>query len=242
MTTTPEVQSPHETTSSEEADARFRAEVRAFLDRVLPPHRRFQHHTLERQTLESTKWWHQTLAAEGWGAPSWPEAYGGTGWSERQRAIFMEECASAGAPLVSPFGLVMVGPVIYTFGTEEQKARHLPADPRCLRHVVPRLQRARRRLRPRVLEDPGGARRRPLCGQRPEDLDDPSPVGRVDFLPGSHQQRGSSSGGHFISSHRNELAGHRSAPHLHDRRHASPQRSLLYGRSGARRKPSGRRE
>jgi len=42
------------------------------------------------------------------------------------RAIFEDECAAAGAPRVFPTGLSMVGPVIYTFGTPEQKARYLP--------------------------------------------------------------------------------------------------------------------
>ena len=107
-------------------ETEFRAEVRRFLDEKLPPERRFSSHTLDRQKQETTRWWHATLAAHGWGAPSWPVELGGTGWSSEQRRIFEEECALAGAPLGSAFGIVMVGPVIYTFGTEEQKAQHLP--------------------------------------------------------------------------------------------------------------------
>ncbi len=123
---TTQVQSESAASSTPDDDAAFRAEVRAFLDRVLPPEKRFQEHTIERQTKEGVRWWHETLAAQGWGAPAWPKQYGGAGWTVRQQAIFSDECARAGAPLISPFGLVMVGPVIYTFGDEEQKARHLP--------------------------------------------------------------------------------------------------------------------
>ncbi|MEL7369774.1 MAG: acyl-CoA dehydrogenase family protein [Myxococcota bacterium] len=112
--------------SSTDEERSFRAEVRAFLDRALPPERRFKNHSLDRQTFDSTRWWHQTLAAQGWGAPSWPKAYGGTGWTVRQQSIFSEECAEAGAPLLSPFGLVMVGPVIFTFGSDAQKQKFLP--------------------------------------------------------------------------------------------------------------------
>ncbi|MCB1645918.1 MAG: acyl-CoA dehydrogenase family protein, partial [Pseudomonadales bacterium] len=70
--------------------------------------------------------WHQKLFRKGWIAPSWPVAFGGTGWSETQKHIYAEEAAMAGAPMIMPFGISMVGPVIYTFGTEAQKQQHLP--------------------------------------------------------------------------------------------------------------------
>ena len=35
--------------------------------------------------------------------------------------------ALAGAPMIMPFGIDMVGPVIYTFGTQAQKDQHLPS-------------------------------------------------------------------------------------------------------------------
>ncbi|MDX1581417.1 MAG: acyl-CoA dehydrogenase family protein, partial [Alphaproteobacteria bacterium] len=48
------------------------------------------------------------------------------GWTPTQQYIFANEMAQAGAPEVNPFGLKMVGPVIYTYGSEEQKKEHLP--------------------------------------------------------------------------------------------------------------------
>jgi alkylation response protein AidB-like acyl-CoA dehydrogenase len=41
--------------------------------------------------------------------------------------IFEEECAAADAPFLSYFGLRLLGPLIYTFGSDEHKARLLPA-------------------------------------------------------------------------------------------------------------------
>ena len=57
---------------------------------------------------------------------NWPEEYGGTGWSPVQKYIFANEMAAVNAPVIIPFGVSMVGPVIYTFGSEEQKQRYLP--------------------------------------------------------------------------------------------------------------------
>jgi alkylation response protein AidB-like acyl-CoA dehydrogenase len=68
----------------------------------------------------------QILDRQGWLAPGWPQAHGGTGWSAVQKHIFDEECFAAGAPKVVSFGLKMVAPVIIKFGTTEQKAHFLP--------------------------------------------------------------------------------------------------------------------
>lgn len=43
-----------------------------------------------------------------------------------QHFIFNAERGNAGAPAPIPFGVTMVAPVIYTYGTDEQKARFLP--------------------------------------------------------------------------------------------------------------------
>ena len=70
--------------------------------------------------------WHHALHQRGWAAPHWPKEYGGTGWTPMQRFIFENECARADAPPLSVFGLNLVGPTLYTFGTQAQKARYLP--------------------------------------------------------------------------------------------------------------------
>jgi alkylation response protein AidB-like acyl-CoA dehydrogenase len=68
----------------------------------------------------------QALQARGWFAVTWPAAYGGPGWDVTRRYIFEEEMDRAGAPNGIPMGVIYVGPVIYTFGTDEQRRRWLP--------------------------------------------------------------------------------------------------------------------
>ena len=104
----------------------FRDEVRAFIRDNLPPalaekSRRNIH--LDKDDFVT---WHKILHRQGWGAPNWPTEYGGPGWSPVQRYIFDEETAAADAPALVPFGISMVGPVIYTFGSEAQKKHYLP--------------------------------------------------------------------------------------------------------------------
>ena len=108
-------------------DLAFRDEVRAFLRGNLPE--RTKRQTAlgpTRVSKEQTREWHKILYNRGWIAPNWPVEQGGTGWSPMQKHIFDVEYEAAGAPRISPFGIMMVGPVIYTFGSDEQKAEHLP--------------------------------------------------------------------------------------------------------------------
>ncbi len=81
------------------ADRAFREEVRAFAHANLP--RDISEAMLHQKKVsrEQTVRWHKILHAQGWGAPSWPVEYGGTGWTAMQRLIFDDECALAGAPL-----------------------------------------------------------------------------------------------------------------------------------------------
>jgi alkylation response protein AidB-like acyl-CoA dehydrogenase len=108
------------------ADHAFRQEVKTFLRDHLPPRLARQQRSHSHLPKEDVVAWHQILQRHGWGAPSWPKEHGGTGWTPVQRFIFEDECALADAPLLSMFGINMVGPVIYTFGTEAQKRRFLP--------------------------------------------------------------------------------------------------------------------
>jgi len=78
---------------------------------------------LERDDLVHFQQW---LHERGWAGVNWPVEYGGTGWSPVQKYLFAIEMAEADSPSVVPFGLSMVGPIIYTFGSEQQKQRFLP--------------------------------------------------------------------------------------------------------------------
>lgn len=108
-----------------EQDLAFRDEVRAFLVEAWTAE-----HAAEASVPGQFKpvhvAWEKRLHAKGWVASGWPVEHGGTGWSPTQSYIFETERAAVGAPDVSPFGLKMVGPVIYSFGSEEQKKHFLP--------------------------------------------------------------------------------------------------------------------
>ncbi len=104
----------------------FRDEVRAFVQANLP-------HEVSRKVIEHKRLskedylvWQKALHRKGWAAPHWPVEYGGCGWNSVQCHILEEESALAGAPRIIAFGLYMVGPVIYTFGTPWQKEHYLP--------------------------------------------------------------------------------------------------------------------
>ncbi len=71
--------------------------------------------------------WEKLLAERGWLVGHWPKEFGGCGWTPLQRYVFLEETSRAGAPRITPFGVNYVGPVIYTYGSAEQKSRYLPA-------------------------------------------------------------------------------------------------------------------
>jgi len=103
----------------------FRKEVRAFIDANYPAQVKGKG-LREDLSKEDMRAWHKVLGKKGWSAPGWPVEYGGTGWTATQRYIWLEENARAETIPPLPFGVSMVGPVIYTFGTPEQKQRFLP--------------------------------------------------------------------------------------------------------------------
>ena len=73
------------------------------------------------------KLWKERMADRGWGVPTWPAAYGGGGLSSEQAKILRQEMAAIGAwnPIVG-MGIMMFGPTLLEYGTEAQKAQHIP--------------------------------------------------------------------------------------------------------------------
>jgi len=69
--------------------------------------------------------WFKALAQKGWLAYRWPKEVGGAGFSEPEQIVFTDELLACGAQIPAGFGLNMVGPLILTFGTPEQKKQHL---------------------------------------------------------------------------------------------------------------------
>ena len=104
----------------------FQREVRAFIEERLPGDIREKVKRFLTLGKEDYLRWQDILAERGWLVYTWPVEHGGTGWSPVQRYIFEEESGRANAPRIIPFGPKMVGPVIYTFGSDAQKAAYLP--------------------------------------------------------------------------------------------------------------------
>ena len=112
------------TFSKEDLD--FQAEVRDFLTSEYPlaiKEKQDKRLPLEKEDIIS---WQKILASKGWFAINWPKEYGGAGLTPTQIYILQTELAGANTPILIPFGVNMCGPVIYTFGTEEQKKKYLP--------------------------------------------------------------------------------------------------------------------
>ena len=109
-------------------DRAFRNEVRAFLAENLPDHIKSGAAATPSVFVEPDigQAWNAVLNEQGWLGYQWPVAHGGTGWSPVQRYIFEKECALAGAPNLTVLGLKLVAPVIWTFGSEDQKQQYLP--------------------------------------------------------------------------------------------------------------------
>ena len=112
------------TFSKEDLD--FQAEVRDFLTSEYPlaiKEKQDKRLPLEKEDIIS---WQKILASKSWFAINWPKEYGGAGLTPTQIYILQTELAGANTPILIPFGVNMCGPVIYTFGTEEQKKKFLP--------------------------------------------------------------------------------------------------------------------
>ncbi len=107
-------------------EAAFRDEIRGVLRDKLPADIAAKVRGGKRLSKSDHERWHAILAGAGYLAANWPRAYGGPGWTPVQRHIFDEELAAADAPVVVPFGVNMVAPVLMKFGTQAQKDHYLP--------------------------------------------------------------------------------------------------------------------
>jgi alkylation response protein AidB-like acyl-CoA dehydrogenase len=104
-------------------EASFRTEVRTWLEANLPAALRGR---TNRPPPAELMPWYQTLSRKGWIAPHWPKQRGGMGATLNEQIILTEELARVGAPQLPAQGLNHIGPILIEFGTEAQKARHLP--------------------------------------------------------------------------------------------------------------------
>ncbi len=107
-------------------ELQFQEQVRAFFAAKFPQDIKQKCDGGIALTREDYVRWQKILFKQGWAAINWPTEYGGTGWTVIQKYIFANEMAQANAPDIIPFGMKMVAPVIYTYGTAAQRDRFLP--------------------------------------------------------------------------------------------------------------------
>jgi len=76
---------------------------------------------------DAQKIWLERMVSKGWTVPTWPKEYGGAGLSRKEEIVLLKEMQriNARSPL-SSFGIWMLGPALLKFGTDAQKAEHLP--------------------------------------------------------------------------------------------------------------------
>ncbi len=166
----------------------------------------------------------------GWAGVHWPTEYGGRGASLMETAIFFEELGRARAPLpANVLGLLLAGPTIMVWGTDEQKERYLRADPVGRGDLVPGLLRARRRLGPRRAEDPRGQGRRRLGRHRPEGVDLGRAVLEVVHARRAHRRRGGQAQGPHLLPDGHGAGRRPGAPAAPDHRRPGVQRAVHRG-------------
>ena len=109
-------------------DEAFRCLVRREMEDHYPSELRFSPRRLR---WSENGAWYRRMAAKGWIAPNWPVQYGGMGLSAAKLLIFMEEQERCGIARFQDHGILMVGPVLMRFGSEEQRRRLLPGILSC---------------------------------------------------------------------------------------------------------------
>jgi alkylation response protein AidB-like acyl-CoA dehydrogenase len=138
------------------AEAAFRDELRAWLD---------AHDPGPEPNTEEAHWrwrrdWQRTLASDRWAGVHWPVEYGGRGATITQSAIFFEELGRSGAPLPADvLGLLLAGPTLMVWGSDQQKERLLPtildaSEPWCQGFSEPDAGSDLASLKTRAVEDP----------------------------------------------------------------------------------------
>ena len=109
----------------------FREEVRDWLESNFPKSLAGQSAlmTVEggRNRSPDHEAWRKAMGERGWGTPTWPKEYGGGGLSRAEARILQQEMARMDAwNPIGGMGVMMFGPTLLEYGTEEQKQAHIP--------------------------------------------------------------------------------------------------------------------
>jgi alkylation response protein AidB-like acyl-CoA dehydrogenase len=114
------------------AEAEFRAQARAFLDKHRRPLAPGESNNMlserdDPETIKRAKEWQALKRDNGWAVLTWPKEFGGRDATPIQSVIWnQEEARYQVPPNVFAIGLGMLGPTIMAHGTPEQKTKHIP--------------------------------------------------------------------------------------------------------------------
>ena len=104
-------------------DEEFCQFIRSDFEKNYPTELRYKPHRLRWSQLRD---WYMRMAGKGWLAPAWPTEFGGMGLSLAKLLIFLEEQERWGIARYQDHGVLMIGPLLFRFGTEAQRQRYLP--------------------------------------------------------------------------------------------------------------------
>ncbi|MCB2015689.1 MAG: acyl-CoA dehydrogenase family protein [Sphingobium sp.] len=105
------------------SDGEFRTLVSEFLNNhhpkgiINPP---------KRLHWDEAEPWYMILSQAGWLAPAWPREHGGMGLSAAKQLIYMDEFERFGAARTPDHGIMLLGPLLIRYGSDEQRAHFLP--------------------------------------------------------------------------------------------------------------------
>jgi alkylation response protein AidB-like acyl-CoA dehydrogenase len=115
-------------TAFSDADLAFAEEVRGWVRENYPDdvRKKVEKSVTGRIEAEEHIAWQRKLYAKGWLVPHWPPEWGGQPWSVTRLFLFRSILAEESVPDYAGGGMELLGPVLLTFATEEQKQRFLP--------------------------------------------------------------------------------------------------------------------
>ena len=109
----------------------FRVEARAWIEANFPAELKGKPNPMMREEASEPSpaqaAWKKAMGEKGWGVPTWPAAYGGGGLSPAEGRVVQQELGRAGAyNPIGGMGVMLFGPTLLEYGTEEQKKEHIP--------------------------------------------------------------------------------------------------------------------
>ena len=126
MATAADIDAPADPTAA------FRLEARAWLEANFPASLKHADNSMSAvegptELSPDEAAWKRAMGEKGWGVPTWPREYGGGGLSRAEARVLQEEMGRVGAwNPIGGMGVMMFGPTLLEYGSEEQKHEHIP--------------------------------------------------------------------------------------------------------------------